>query len=371
MKCTKEKIFSSSAEMLQWKKSNCDICQKAIDGKKAVCYRCALQRDIDKQHSDNRYEVNERSLKILKGVDKCPYLRPKTQVVEISTQKEKRSENEEKSPNSRNDVQHIVRSGSAEREFAPEEYAKAEKKVLDAIWINKVKPNVLNPFSRFMPKREVNEDVVKIVAQHDADALLRTFTWDDCMQIAFVPLVISKIAWTYAERTMKQCAELRIPAFKKLCREIRNLRKKYIDFISLDLNRAHLDKVESKAEQLMTMCNYDFTIMWFQMNQYIKTNAYGIPYDKMRTDALMAIAIVRFLKEHDERMNAIVSKKLAISKSVTNPMMIQLSELLKNFLPAGFSFGTNSQIDMCDRIFHNNLKKVVFEQDECDKNIKL
>ena len=116
----------------------------------------------------------------------------------------------------------------------------------------------------------------------------------------------------------------------------------------------------------MTICNYDFTIMWFQMNQYIKTHAYGIPYDKMRTDALMAIAIVRFLKEHDERMNAIVSKKLAISKSVTNPMMIQLSELLKNFLPAGFSFGTNSQIDMCDRIFHNNLKKVVFEQAECD-----
>ena len=65
-------------------------------------------------------------------------------------------------------------------------------------------------------------------------------------------------------------------------------------------------------------------------------------------------------------MNAVVSKKLAISKSVTNPMMIQLSELLKNFLPAGFSFGTNSQIDMCDRIFHNNLKKVVFEQDGYD-----
>ena len=108
MKCTKEKIFSGSAEMLQWKKNNCDICKKAIDGKKAVCYRCALQRDIDKPHSDNRYEVNERSLKILKCVDKCPYLRPKTQVVEIPTSKEKRSENEEKSPNSRQDVRHIV-----------------------------------------------------------------------------------------------------------------------------------------------------------------------------------------------------------------------------------------------------------------------
>ena len=81
--------------MLQWKKNNCDICKKAIDGKKAVCYRCALQRDIDKQHQDNRYEVNERSLKILKDVDKCPYLRPKTRVVEMPTSKEKCSENEE------------------------------------------------------------------------------------------------------------------------------------------------------------------------------------------------------------------------------------------------------------------------------------
>ena len=368
---TKEKIFACRKDLAKWQTENCNKCKKAIDGQRAVCYRCALQRDIEKQQEDRHYAVNVRSLTLIKGTDICPLLRKKSEDEEVPTNAAKRPKIEEKSQNKANRDRYIIRDGDKEYEVSVGDYAKAEKKVLDAIWDKGMKHAVIDPFSRFQHAPRLSDDMIKIVANHDADALLRTFSWDDCMQIAFVPLVISKIAWEYAERAMKQCADMKITQYIKLCREIKALRKKYIDFILLDLNRSQLDKVEDKASQLMNLCEYDFTILWFQINQYIKTNAYSISYDKMRTDALIAIVIVRFLKEHDERMNAIVSKKLMISKSVTNPMMIRLSKLLKDFFPKGFAFGTNSQIDMCDKIFHNNLKKLVFEQVDKSTNVKL
>ena len=71
--------------------------------------------------------------------------------------------------------------------------------------------------------------------------MLETFTWDENMMIAFVPLVISKIAWWYAEKVMKYCADHRISEVKKLGRAIKEVRTKYIDDLRKDLDFAHIN----------------------------------------------------------------------------------------------------------------------------------
>ena len=367
---TKEKIFACRRDLAKWQIENCCKCKKAIDANRSALYRCALQRDIERQQDDRRFPVNVRSIKMIKGVSVCPMLREKEPVQRNVGGVVKGSENKVKQPQTANVVRYVVRDGVNECEVSADDYAAAEKKVLDAIWDKKVKHTIIDPYSRFHVNPRLNDDLIKILANHDAEALLRTFSWDECMQIAFVPLVISKIAWIYAERAMKQCADMKISKYIKLCREIKALRNNYLDFISLDINRAQLGKVEEQAERLIKICEYDFTILWFQISQYIKTNAYGIPYENMRTNALMAIIIITFLKEHDDEMNDLVASKLAMSKSVTNPQMLKLSELLKGFLPQGFAYSTNAHINLCSKIFHNNLKKIVFEQDNKTYNIK-
>ena len=91
------------------------------------------------------------------------------------------------------------------------------------------------------------------------------------------------------------------------------------------------------------------------------TTGYDMAHDTMRTDAMVAILMVRYLKAHDNKMNAIIKAKMGHSESITNPQMIDLEGLMKAYLPKGFVVGTNYQLDLCAKIFENSLAKIEFD----------
>lgn len=112
----------------------------------------------------------------------------------------------------------------------------------------------------------------------------------------------------------------------------------------------------------MDEINHHLTILWLQANTYIKNAAgYDMAHDTMRTDAMVAILMVRYLKAHDNKMNAIIEAKMGHSESITNPQMIDLEGLMKAYLPKGFVVGTNYQLDLCAKIFENSLSKIEFD----------
>lgn len=200
----------------------------------------------------------------------------------------------------------------------------------------------------------------KLVADN-TKRMMETFTWEENMMIAFVPLIISKVAWVYAEKVLAYCAERRISEYKKLGRVVKMLRQQYIDTLCKDLDRRHVRHIETQTEQFMNEINYHLTILWLQANTYIKNAAgYDMPHDTMRTDAMVAILMVRYLKAHDSKMNAIIEAKMGHSKSLTNPQMVDLERLMKEYLPNDFVVGTNYNLDLCSKIFENSLAKIEF-----------
>ena len=140
------------------------------------------------------------------------------------------------------------------------------------------------------------------------------------------------------------------------------LRQEYLDTLAKDLDRRHVRHIETQTEQFIEEINHHLTILWLQANTYIKNAAgYEITHDTMRTDAMVAILMVRYLKAHDNRMNAIIEAKMGHSESITNPQMIDLAGLMKVYLPKGFEVGTNYQLDLCAKIFENSLSKIEFD----------
>ena len=140
------------------------------------------------------------------------------------------------------------------------------------------------------------------------------------------------------------------------------LRQEYIDTLCKDLDRRHVRHIETQTEQFMDEINHHLTILWLQANTYIKNAAgYDMTHDTMRTDAMVAILMVRYLKAHDNKMNAIIKAKMGHSESITNPQMIDLEGLMKSYLPKGFVVGTNYQLDLCAKIFENSLAKIEFD----------
>lgn len=81
----------------------------------------------------------------------------------------------------------------------------------------------------------------------------------------------------------------------------------------------------------------------------------------MRTDAAVAVMMVRYLKAHNRRMDAIIASKMGQSQSIDNPQMRSLEKLMMQYFPNDFKLETNTNLDLCGKIFAKNLSKIEFE----------
>lgn len=101
-----------------------------------------------------------------------------------------------------------------------------------------------------IPGALVTEAQFKKQVHDDTMNMLETFTFRENMDIAFVPLIITEVAWYYALKVVKYAADNRISEVKKLSRTVRALREEYISTCRKDLDNKHIEKMEKAAENL-------------------------------------------------------------------------------------------------------------------------
>ena len=327
-------------------------------------YRCAVQQQIEGQQMGEN-EVNQRTFDAVQGKT-CQFFVPKVEQVEILDFSKGESiyrddppqedpMDQETAPAPQDQPKATVHDAtllrmSMEKNIPIEELEAAEKRMFEAIAKNGVLPPMASREMEF--KQQVKDETRQ---------MLETFTWEENMMIAFVPLVISKIAWWYAEKAMKFCADNRIQEVKKLARAIKEIRQKYIDDLRKDLDLAHINNVETQAVQFIEEYKRDFQIMQIQVNQAIKREYPDIEYIEMRTDAVCGITMIQFLKKHNRDMDKIIAQKMGASKSITNPCMVSLETLLDAYLPTGFKIQDTRQIDLCVRVLANRVREIDFE----------
>ena len=379
MNTTHERIFAKDTDMMFWQQYNCTQCAKAVwyNARLGRCpkYNCALQRDMEAQ-AGGEMEINERSFRMLHGVKRCPLFKAMGATPDDATPvydahdfaKGERLVIPEEPPKQQEEPKPEPKPQPASKTYSPtpEEIKAAEERMLQTIWDKSIAPNIHEAIrtpamwnNRPLP---MTERQFKQIVADNTERMLETFTWEENMMIAFVPLIISKVAWVYAEKVLAYCAAHRLSEYKKHGRVVKMLRQEYLDTLAKDLDRRHVRHIETQTEQFIEEINHHLTILWLQANTYIKNAAgYEITHDTMRTDAMVAILMVRYLKAHDNRMNAIIEAKMGHSESITNPQMIDLAGLMKVYLPKGFEVGTNYQLDLCAKIFENSLSKIEFD----------
>lgn len=85
------------------------------------------------------------------------------------------------------------------------------------------------------------------MAQRDREAerLARLLPHDLLLRLAYVPYVVARIVWDYAETLHTTAAYMKIQHTKPLCRELRELRRQYDRTYGTHIDTAHV-----QAEQL-------------------------------------------------------------------------------------------------------------------------
>lgn len=360
--------FENNTEMMAWQEINCKNCKKGIfyndKLKKMPLYKCAIQRDIEAQATGTK-NVSQYAFDSVQG-KKCAMLRSKNeeesiQVKNFAKGKSLVRENNTSKPviiepeKKAQPVDPIIAKVAKETGASIEEVQEAEIRVLDKIFKGKMISGIIPGI-----RQPLNENRFKQQVKGETAQMLETFTWDENMMIAFVPLIISHLAWIYAQRVLDYCGKNKISEVKKLTRSVREMRQRYVDELAKDLDINHITRIENQTEQFFKECANDFTVLWWGCNSQIKKVAPDMTHETMRTDVYCCMMMIKLLKRHNQKINKVIADKLGKSHSIDNQHMVGLSILMDAYFPDGFKVEVNNEINTSLKVLANRLGKIEF-----------
>ncbi len=383
---TTERCFNSDISMMAWQERNCLQCKKAVWYNQRLHrmpqYRCAIQKQIEAQAS-GELEINERTYKATRN-DICPMLKgeekeqastsvldfskgesmvenamPQDKEAEASTPEEPKcppivprveEQPKEKTSSCTNHDAALLKL-SMETGMDFDALKEAERKMQEAITSGKMVSPLLQE-AKF--KKEVKSDVEK---------MLQTFTWKENMMIAFVPLVISHLAWIYTEKVLHYCADHRISETIKLGRAVKHIRDEYNNMLRKDLDAKHIGRIYEQTEQFHEHYANDFVILWFCVDAAYLKQYPEVAYREMRVDAFIAMLLCRFLVAHNKRMDKIIEAKMGFSQSIKDPNIDKLETCLDAYC-GDYVIESTPNIDACMRILEKNINEIDFEIDD-------
>lgn len=367
---TNKPCFKSATELMVWQEHNCMNCKKGIfynaKLQKMPLYKCAIQRDIEAQAAGTK-DVSQYAFDSVQG-KKCAMFRSKNeeesiQVMDFAKGHSLVEENEpkEEKPASvepekkAQPVDPIIAKVAKETGASIEEVQEAEKRVLDKIMHGKLFPGKLPE-----PIYPFNEHSFKKQVKDEAAQMLETFTWNENMMIAFVPLIIANLALFYVQEVLDYCAANRLSEVKKLGRAVKEIRQRYVDDLKKDLDSKHLARIEEQTRQFKELERRNFMFLWFGCNQQIKRVAPDMDFMDMRTNAYCCIMMIEFLKRHNRMMDKIIAAKMGQSHSIDNPHIAKLAILMDAYFPDGFKVEVTPNIDICLKALANQVYKIEF-----------
>lgn len=381
MKKTKEPCFSNGTEFMVWQDENCLQCKKAVwyNGKldRYPQYRCAVQKQIEGQ-AVGIDEISQRTYEAAHQ-RRCPFFKskveekPKQEVLDFS-----KGESLFNKLPLFNNIEHDqnIEHAPVERE-SPEKLEAKQAEPIDTTLLKlsretgvaygALKEAERRMFETIASKAQLppifQEQKFKGQVKSDVRNMLETFTWKENMMIAFVPLVISHLAWMYADKVMKYCADNRIPETIKLSRAVKHVRQEYLYSLKVDLDSAHIRRIEEQTEQFFTLYAHDFTILWWCVNGQYKKQFPDCGLKDMKTDAFIGVLMCRFLVEHNKRMDKIIQVKMGNGQSIKNPYMDKLETCLDAYC-GNQVIECDDNINACMKILEKNINDIDFEIDD-------
>lgn len=194
----------------------------------------------------------------------------------------------------------------------------------------------------------------------DVQRILNAFTFEEHVQITFVPLVLNEIAWHYAYRAMQVSKQERIQDLRKLSRVLKELHKTYERTVCQDLLPSDLTRIQRQTEEFMQENAYHFQIMYYTASN-IFTKQYGkVQFEDMRIYAILAMLVIQYIDQHNKRCDEMLAQRLGKIKAAKRmPAIDSLYSGMDAFtgeLPAPFNFN-DPNLQMCLGILRNNLLK--------------
>ena len=211
-------------------------------------------------------------------------------------------------------------------------------------------------------KKEEKEEAFRKECKDNVQKMLKAFTFDEHMQIAFTPHIIIDTIWYFVDKVQAYCRDHRISEVKKLSRAINELRERYRQELSKDLSQKHLDQIHEKSVHWRELNNYHMQIMFFSMSNTLLKEYKSQDYLDCMNWAYCAMKLCKLGKSYNDEINKMIRERLGEAKDAPPHWILdKLYAIMDAYLPEGFKVD-DTQIDMCMVIFRNNLKQIKYRE---------
>ena len=206
-----------------------------------------------------------------------------------------------------------------------------------------------------------SEELFRQQVKAEVQAMRKAFTFQEHMSIAFTPHVILDTIWFYADKVQAYCRDHRISHTLKLSRALNYLRKSYTDELRKDLTLDQISQIHEKAEEWRSLNQSDFTIMFFAISNSLLREYASQDYNYCMNWAYTAIKLCQLAKDYNDELNKMIQERISGNHDLpAHPVIDKLSLIMDAYLPQGFQV-EDTQIDLCIKIFRNNLNKIHYD----------
>lgn len=212
--------------------------------------------------------------------------------------------------------------------------------------------------------KELQEKAFRDEVSESTRKMMERLTIDEQMRVSFVPLIITHLAWVYADKAMACAARDKVSILKKLSRTLKMVHQKYDEELRRELNYTHLQNITKQTEMCISEIDRDLTILYFSVNQEFKRTTPEYPYDEQRTYAIISTLFIDLLSQHNKEMDKLLADKLNdrnLAPSIVPPLIQQLRKGMVAFAGVEGKFDYQEQnVVMAMKVIKNRIDRIEF-----------
>ncbi len=220
------------------------------------------------------------------------------------------------------------------------------------------------PVKEIPDTKELQEKAFRESVAESTKKMMEKLTIDEQMRVSFVPLVITQLAWLYADKAMACAARDKVSILKKLSRTLKMVHQKYNDELRCELDYKHLQNVMKQTGMCIGEISRDLTILYFSVNQEFKRSTPEYPYDEQRTYAIISTLFIDLLEAYNLEMDKLLAEKLQdenLVPSIVPPLIQHLRTGMVAFAGVEGKFNYEEQnVVTAMKVIRNRIDNIEF-----------
>ena len=221
-----------------------------------------------------------------------------------------------------------------------------------------------NPVQAIPDMKELQEKAFRESVAESTKKMMERLTLDEQMRVSFVPLIITQLAWLYADKAMACAARDKVSILKKLSRTLKMVHQRYNDELHRELDYKHLQNVMKQTDMCIEEISRDLTILYFSVNQEFKRSTPEYPYDEQRTYAIISTLFIDLLKAYNLEMDKLLAEKLQdknLAPSIVPPLIQHLRTGMVAFAGVEGKFNyKDANVQTAMKVIGNRINSIEF-----------